>query len=477
MKKSKNKILMNVQENLDWLDAIINNSFSGIYITDGNANTINLNKAYEAITGLKRSEVIGRNMKDLVRDGLISDSGSMRAINEHKMVVLQQEFKTGKKALITSTPVYDSDGEIIMVVTNVNDITEVYSLKKAVAMKNEQEMMLREELELIRGKLFNNGNLIAVDEATLSVVLMADKVAPMDSTVMLIGETGVGKEVFAEYIYKNSQRRGESFIRVNCGAIPANLIESELFGYEKGAFTGANKNGKRGLFEIANNGTLFLDEIGELPLDLQVKLLRVLQEQEITRVGGVEPIKIDTRIIAATNRNLKNMVELKEFREDLFYRLMVFPIYVPPLKDRKKDIVPLAEMYLEHLNRKYGVKKYFSEKALALLCAYNWPGNVREVKNIVERAFIINNENELTADNLCIMPTVCNKPKYQMLMPGEKINLKSIVDDLEFDYIERAYEIYGNVRDAADSLDMSHTTFVRKRQKYISKLEETEAKV
>lgn len=474
MKKGKNKILMDVKDNLDWLDVIINNTFSGIYITDGNANTINLNGAYETITGLKRSEMIGRNMKDLVKCGIISDSGSLRAIKEKKTIVLEQEFKTGKKAKITSTPVYDSEGDVVMVVTHVSDITEVYRLKQAVAMKNEQEMILREELKLIRGKMFNNGTLIAVDESTLSVLLMANKVAPMDSTVMLFGETGVGKEVFAEYIYKNSKRSTESFIRVNCGAIPANLIESELFGYEKGAFTGANKNGKRGLFEIANNGTLFLDEIGELPLELQVKLLRALQDQEITRIGGLSPIKIDTRIIAATNRNLKEMIVAKEFREDLYYRLMVFPIYVPPLKERKKDILPLAKMFLEHLNRKYGLKKYITEDASILLNAYNWPGNVRELKNVVERAFIINNENKISAESLCIMPKICREQDCHSLIPGGKIDLKSIIENLELEYMERAYEIYGNVRDAAESLGMSHTTFVRKRQKYMASNNEKE---
>lgn len=451
----------------EWMDAIIENSFDGIYITDGMANTIKVNRSYETITGLKRSELMGRNMKDLVERGIISESGSLISIREHRPITLQQEFKTGRKALITSTPVYGADGRVSMVVTNVRDLTEIYKLKEEVARKSEEERKLRQELEHIQHKLIGRDNLVAVDKATLSVILMADKVAPMDSTVILTGETGVGKEVFAEYLYQNSRRSSAPFIRVNCGAIPANLIESELFGYEKGAFTGADKNGKMGLFEVADKGTIFLDEIGELPPDLQVRLLRVLQEQEVERIGGIRPIKINVRVIAATNRNLKEMMEQKKFREDLYYRLMVFPICIPPLRDRRKDIIPLAEKFLEQLNKKYGFQKYFSEDTIRIMNSYDWPGNIRELKNLVERAVIINSEDEISSKSMSILPHMLEETGYGNLKEDGEIDLKTAVARLEAEYINRAYRTYGNVRDAAKSLGMTHATFVRKRQKYM----------
>lgn len=468
MGKKKTEIASSVQEAGEWLDAIIENSFDGIYITDGKAVTLKINRAYETITGLTRDEVIGRSMKNLVERGIISQSGSIIAIREHRPVTLQQEFKTGRRALITSTPVYDPDGRIVMVVTNVRDMTEIYRLKEEMARKNAEEKRMRQELDHIRDKFLSGSEFIANDEATLSVILIANKVAPMDSTVMLTGETGVGKEVFASYIHKNSLRSKQPFIRVNCGAIPPSLIESELFGYEKGSFTGADKNGKMGLFEIADNGTIFLDEIGELPLNLQVKLLRVLQEQEVERIGGRTPVRINVRVIAATNRNLEEMVQEKTFREDLYYRLMVFPISIPPLRKRPKDIIPLADMFLDKLNRKYGFKKYFSPDAIRLMNSYRWPGNIRELKNIVERAVIITGDDEIIPENLSILPSAGPRPEADIFIPGET-TLKAAVEKLEKEYIEQAYEHYGNVRDAAKSLGITHATFVRKRQRYIQK--------
>ena len=384
---SKEKInvemFSNTKEANDKLDAIIENSFDGIYITDGQANTIKVNRSYENITGLRKREVLGHSMHELVKHNVISVSGSLMAIKERRVITLQQEFKTGRKALITSSPVYDNKGKIIMVVTNVRDLTELYNLKEEVQKKTQEEIKLRQELEHVREKLMDD-NMVVHDKRSLAALLLADKVAPLDATVMLLGETGVGKEVFAKYIFQNSRRKDKSFIKINCGAIPANLIESELFGYEKGAFTGANKNGKMGLFEVADKGTIFLDEIGELPMSMQVKLLRVLQEQEIERIGGSQPIKIDVRIIAATNRNLEKMVKEKSFREDLYYRLMVFPINIPPLRERTGDIVPLSELFISNLNKKYGFSKRFSMEAEQILKNYNWPGNIRELENAVE---------------------------------------------------------------------------------------------
>ena len=255
---------------------------------------------------------------------------------------------------------------------------------------------------------------------------------------------------------------------MNCGAIPANLIESELFGYERGAFTGADKNGKAGLFEVADQGTIFLDEIGELPLNMQVKLLRVLQEHEVKRIGGTKPIPVDIRVIAATNRNLEEMVKKKKFRKDLYYRMMVFPLHIPPLRERRNDIIPLVQLFLEQLNRKYAFRKYFSDAALRLMVEYAWPGNIRELRNIVERAVIVTDSDEITAVNTFIAP--CKQqtePLYIPVKHPESVHdLKAALADIEAEYIDFAYKTYGNVRLAAESLGMSHATFVRKRQRH-----------
>lgn len=396
------KIFSTLSEASERLNAIIEHSFDGIFITDAKANVIRINHAYEVITGLKKEEVLGKNMADLVRNKLISESGSLQVIKTKQPVTLQQCFRSGKEALVTSSPIFDADGNFIMIVTNVRDLTEIYNLKAVVQEKTAAMDRLAMELEHLQTTSEDNQEIIAKDETTLAAMLLANRVASMDTTVILLGETGVGKEVMARYIFQHSHRAKNSFIKVNCGAIPENLIESELFGYEGGAFTGANKNGKIGLFELANKGTLFLDEIGELPKDMQVKLLRVLQEQEILRVGGTKTVKIDVRIIAATNRNLEEMVKDGTFREDLYYRLTVFPISIPPLRMRKKDIIPLALSFLEKLNQKYQLKKYFTDLSMQLLHEYDWPGNIRELKNIVERAIIISPSDAIKPEDLHI---------------------------------------------------------------------------
>jgi len=470
MTKKKISIFSTVTEAAERLNAIIEHSFDGIFITDRHANTIKINHAYEEITGLKQEDVLGKNMEDLVRQKIISNSGSLMVLQTKKPVTLQQHFKTGKQALITSSPIFDKTGELVMVVTNVRDLTEIYKLKAEVQEKAEAIERLHLALKHMQDSIHDE-EIIVKDDQTLAAMLMANKVAPMDTTVMLLGETGVGKEVMAKYIYKHSLRSKNNFIRVNCGAIPANLMETELFGYERGAFTGAGKDGKIGLFELANGGTIFLDEIGELPKEMQVKLLRVLQEQEIMHVGGTVPIKINVRVIAATNRNLEEMVQQKLFREDLYYRLTVFPIHIAPLRMRRRDIIPLAMSFLEKLNHKYNFTKYFLPISMQLLNGYDWPGNIRELKNIVERAVIISSGNEIRPEDLHIHyhPSQEMDNRAWEGLPADQaavFNLAEALAGIEFQYLEHAYQTYGNVRDAAKSLGMTPSTFVRKRHRY-----------
>ena len=297
------------------LFAILGSVYDGLFITDGNAVTILINQAYQTISGLNPEDVLGKNMRDIVASGLIDRSGTLIALETGKPATLEQTFRTGKQALITSTPCFSDKDKISMVITVVRDMTDLYGLQEKY---HESEERHRSEMAFLQRSQQLTSQLIAQDPRTLDTLRRVQKVAALDTTILLLGETGVGKEQFARFIYENSARSGQSFIGINCGAIPPTLIESELFGYERGAFTGANREGKMGVFESANKGTVFLDEIGDLPLDMQVHLLRVLQERQVKRVGGVRSISVDVRIVAATNRDLLEMVREKTFREDLY---------------------------------------------------------------------------------------------------------------------------------------------------------------
>lgn len=459
--------MKNTKLGLTELDSIIECSYDGIYITDGEANTIKINNAYESITGLKRSEVLGRNMKDLEKEGVISQSATLLVLKNRKTTTIQQEFKTGVKVLVSSNPIFDKNGKIIMVVTNVRDVTQLYELKEQLQKNKEITLKYVSEIEEMRTQLLNTSEIVAEDHKTIEIIQLANRIAKVDTTILMLGETGAGKDQIAKHIHKVSKRCKKQFIKVNCGAVPASLIESEFFGYEKGAFTGANKEGKIGLFEMASGGTIFLDEVGELPMDMQVKLLRVLQEMEVVRIGGTKPIKIDVRVLAATNRDLEDMIKKKQFREDLYYRLNVIPLYIPPLRERKHDILPLINFFLTQLNKKYNFNKIFASDALNCMYEYNWPGNVRELKNIVERAVIMSEDDKIKRSDLPKNIIGSNGMIVTLNTFEEGINLKETLDAIEKKLIKKAYDKYGNVRAAAKSLGIDASTFVRKRQKYI----------
>ena len=460
--------LKNTKLNLLELDSVIESSYDGIYITDGEANTIKVNNAYEKITGLKRKDLLGRNMKDIEKEGIISKSCTLLMLKNKKTTTIPQEFANGVKVLVTSNPIFDENGKIVLAVTNVRDVTNLIELKEQLQKNEELTRKYASQLEEMRVQLLNTSEMIAEDQKTIEIVQLANRVAKVDTTVLVLGETGVGKDEISKFIHKSSNRSKQQFIKINCGAIPANLIESEFFGYEKGSFTGANKEGKIGLFEIASGGTIFLDEVGEIPMDMQVKLLRVLQEGEIKRIGGTKDIKIDVRILAATNRDLEEMIKNKEFREDLYYRLNVVPIFMPPLRERKQDIIPLVNFFLEKLNKKYSFNKSFSAEALNCMYEYNWPGNVRELKNIVERVVIMSEDDTIKRTDLPRNIIDATSIVVTLNVEEEGIGLKEALDSLEEKLIRKAYDKYGNVRAAAKSLGMDAATFVRRKKKYIN---------
>ncbi|WP_409968925.1 sigma 54-interacting transcriptional regulator [Bengtsoniella intestinalis] len=443
--------------------AILDSIHDGVYITDGNAVTLFANKTYCDISGLNRSDVLGLSMQEMIERGLIDRSGSLLAIKHSKEVTLTQVFSTGKRAKITSYPYCESDNVISMIITVVQDITDLYNLE--VKYQHSQESR-RTEIQFRNRHDFSGQRIIAYDHNSLATLGRVERVASLDTTVLLVGETGVGKEQFARYIVENSPRADQPFITINCGAISPSLIESELFGYGRGAFTGANREGKMGVFESANHGTLFLDEIGELPLNMQVHLLRVLQEMKVRRIATNKDVDVDVRIIAATNRNLMEMVQEKTFRKDLYYRLTVVPISIPPLRERTGDIAPLLDFFLADVNKKYRMEKTVSKDALTLLHQYSWPGNIRELKNVVEQAVILSTGDLITPQDIPILYQRQIKPTFQ-----EGMCLKEAVAQFEYEYICAAYEKHGNVRAAAASLQMDSATFVRKRKKYADLLQ------
>lgn len=451
--------------NLKMLEAIVQTSYDGIYITDGQANTILINNSYERITGLKREQVVGYNMKELVEKKIISKSVTLKVLETGQSYTLHQMFNTGKNALVTGTPFFDENGTIQMVVTNVRDITELESLKEQYEESKTENIKYKSLIEELKKQIACDDFIVAEDEEMLNLLMLAKRVAQVDTTVIIYGETGSGKEVMAKYIYNNSLRKDKPYIKINCGAIPESLIESEFFGYADGAFTGATKGGKIGTFEAANNGTLLLDEIGELPLSMQVKLLRVLQGGEIEKVGSNKTIKVDVRIIAATNRNLQGMVEKGLFREDLFYRLNVVPLRVLPLRKRRSSIIPTVEYFLKVFNEKYGMEKTLSKEVLKYLYEYCWPGNVRELRNLVERIIITTIGHEVKVND--IPNHIIDAVDMHTGKTSVHTKLSDAVESLEKELICKAFERHKNVRDAAKELGIDPSTFVRKRQKLL----------
>lgn len=447
-----------IKEMLDSMD-------DGVYITDSSGVTMFVNNAYTKLSGLEKKDVIGIHMDKLIDKGYFLESASLMALKEKKPISLIDCFRNGKKCLVTSSPVIDENGEIIMVVTNLRDMTNLLDLKSKLEETKGSNEIYRLELKELRKTQADKYNIVGNSKNIIKIFEMIDRISEVDATVLLLGETGVGKEVIAREIYKNSLRKDKPFIKINCASIPENLFESELFGYVEGAFTGATSKGKPGLFELADGGTILLDEIGELTVEMQSKLLRVLQEKKVVRVGDIKEKKIDVRIIAATNRNLELEIEKGNFREDLFYRLNVIPIIVPPLRDRREDIPLLALHFLDEFNNKYNKNKRLNYLAYELLEWYSWPGNVRQLKNLVERLILTCPYDTIEDDH--ILEIVGKKEIGELydLSSGES-TLDEAVIAVEKQLIFKALKKHGTTRKAAKVLGISQSTVVRKANKY-----------
>ncbi len=449
------------------LATAINCSSDELVMTDGEGRILRANAVFEDNFGVKVTSVIGKNVEELEENKIFFPSAARLAIESRDTQTVIQIHQDGRKLLATATPAFNKDNSIFRVIVNTRDVTRLSKLRQqleeAELLKNEY----KEELIKLHQDYMGRSDMVASSPAMLEIIRMAKKIAVADSTVLLTGESGSGKGIIAHYIHSCSKRSEKPFTVVNCGAIPENLIESELFGYVGGAFTSARKEGKIGKLELANEGTIFLDEIAELPFNLQVKLLHVIQEGIINRIGGTKDIRLNLRFIAATNRNIQSLVEEGKFREDLYFRLNVIPLNVPPLRERREDIKPLVEQIIDELSKRYGQHKYFSAEAYKCLENYHWPGNVRELQNLVERMMIVIDSDEIGINNLprhllepCTETT--NKSiNYTTLQP-----LKNAREEMERQIFSEALRTYHTTYEIAKILEIDQSTVVRKLQKY-----------
>jgi len=442
------------------LEAIFESSYDGFYITDGNATTVRVNSAYERITGLSRNDLIGRNMRDLVKEKVFDHSVTLAVLEKGHQLTLMQTIKGDKQVMVTGTPVFDETGEIALVVTTVTDITLLNQLRSE--LEESRRIGSRYYQSLLEHQKYEHAlqDMVIKSNAMMQVVQKAIKVSGVDTSVLLDGESGVGKSMLARIIHLMSPRKENPFVKINCGTIPETLMESELFGYRKGAFTGASPEGKAGLIEAAHKGTVFLDEIGDLTPAMQVKLLQVIEEKSFTRVGGTKTTSVDVRIIAATNRDLKQMVRSGKFREDLYYRLNVIPIHLLPLRERRDDIPVLALNILEKFQKTHSLKKRMEPDVMDRLIRFDYPGNVRELINLMERMIIMSDGDSIT---LADMPAELKENHEAMGEPFDpRGSLKEIMDGFEGRVLRLVLQRYPTMAEASRALGVHYTTLWRK---------------
>ena len=452
----------------EFLETVLESSYDGIYITDGEAITIMVNRSYEAISGLHRQELLGQSMRDLVKKQTISQSGTIAALERREPVTLEQVFKTGKRAIITSTPIFNEDNQVVMVVTNVRDVTELYTLKEELLKSQDENLQYRNELENLRSRLAGSGGIVAVSPVSKELMRLANRVAGLDVNILLKGETGVGKRELARYMVSKNRRRKGPFMQIDCSSYSADTLEGRLFGYAPGQLPSCPA-GQKGILELTDGGTVLLEEISELPVGVQMRLFQMLQGHGVMRVGALDPVYTNVRVLATTSQDLKALVEQRAFHRELFYKLNTLPITVPPLRERREDIMILVENLTAQLNKKYHQKKKFSQEALLALQNYDWPGNLQELQNVIERTMIMCSGEWIGPEDLPISHDA-HPSQEQAEAAQEQVDLRKMVNEMELLYIRKAYQRFGNVRDAARSLNLDPSTFVRKRKK----LEENE---
>ncbi|WP_082936435.1 sigma-54 interaction domain-containing protein [Halodesulfovibrio spirochaetisodalis] len=439
------------------LYSVIESMHDNVVIVNKMGVTIWVSSCFERTYGIPKDSIIGRTTYDMEAEGFFSPSVASLVLQSKQTVTIVEDNQLGGRNIVTGVPIYDKAGDVEWVISYTVDSR--YFLK----LNNEYEK-LNEALDgsqLVISPDPSSWGVVAISPAMQRVLEYVSKVTLVDTNVLITGESGVGKNVISRLIHKQSDRSDGPLMEINCAGIPANLLESELFGYEAGAFTGACRQGKVGRIELANGGTLVLDEIGELPLELQAKLLQVIQEKKLTKLGGTRAINVDFRLIAATNQNLRSLVDKKRFRSDLFFRLNVLHLNIPPLRDRTEDILPLANNVLEESNGKYSTNKYFSPEVIDALQMYSWPGNVRELRNVVERLVIISEQLIITEDDL---PSHIQDGAF--LERENKLPLKNALYELEKKLVARAYKKHKTTVATAKALGISQPSAARKISKF-----------
>lgn len=435
----------------------------GICITDKQGVIHLVNSKHAEITGVPREKVLQKNACDLVKVGVFDVVLNPEVVQTRQPVVRVQTTEEGRKLVLEGNPVLDDNGDVTYVITFIRDVTTLSELREQL---NSQKELLEAFQQLNSAdpdKLVKYPRVVN-SQSMRRLYGEAAAIAETDATVLLLGETGVGKDVVARRIHAASPRADKAFIKVDCGSIPENLIETELFGYAAGSFSGASKNGKAGLIEAANEGTLFLDEIGELPMSMQSRLLRVLQDWEVMRVGSTTSRRVDVRIVAATNKDLEKEVQKGRFRSDLYYRLKVAVLKIPPLNQRKADILPLAHSFLGFYNNKYRKHVSLAPEAEQSLLAYAWPGNVRELENCIQGLVVTSKKDVITAAELPITLPPGQDAAVQdistLAMDGR--SLKDIMRELEDMVIKAGMQRYGSLSEAAKNFQVDRSTLFRK---------------
>jgi len=466
----RNGAMTNVKNSNDelknYFNEIIDSISEDLLISDGKGVVVRVSPSFEEFYGIEEKKAIGRTVYELEEEGVFKPSVIARVISRKEKITMTQKDRRNRDILVTATPVFDEAGKLKFVVSFSRDITEMNRLQKRYSGLERKVEKYTVELNRLRREAIPEKNVIWKSTAMEKVMDTIRRVADVDANVLLLGESGVGKTMLAKELHQRSSRSEGPFIDINCAAIPENLLESELFGYEKGAFTGADSRGKTGLMKLADGGTLLLDEISELPLTLQGKLLKAIQEKFVIRVGGTTPIDVDFRLISASNRPLDQYAEEGKFRKDLYYRVNVVNIRVPSLAERENDIIPLISHFTDMFAEKYGMDKQFSPKAKECLVRYSWPGNVRELSNVIERALVTCDGETIQPEDLPEEITTYDAfTASEAAIPEEGLNV--LLERVEGAVIRRAYKKYGTTVSVAKHLKISQPTAYRKVRKYI----------
>ncbi len=446
------------------LEEIMEASFDGIMVTDGDGNCLFANRSYTKDTGILNEEIVGHNVRELLNPAWMRTSIALEVIEQKRTVSMEHDTKNGNHILVTGNPIYDEAGNIVKIVVNTRDLSKIADLKLQLDEAEAMNKLYMERMGIDHNNsdqlLLGTNGTVVVNKHMRDIYEIARRVSTYNTTVLITGESGTGKELVARYIHQcDPSRKDKPFVVINCGAIPANLLESELFGYEEGTFTGALKGGKKGLFEEAEGGVLFLDEIGEMDLSLQVKLLRVLESRTVMRVGSSKEKKVDIRVVAATNRELEKEVREGRFRDDLYYRLNVVSLKVPPLRERIDDILPIATKFTNSFNKLYGQNKKLTYDLVSELEDYPWPGNIRELKNVIENMVVVSQNEYLRSGDL-----PWGRDSGEIL--DEQPTLKAAMEDFEKRFLQKAKERWKTTEKIGEMLDVNQSTISRKLRKY-----------